>query len=85
MDPISERLRARHPQVKALVGRLNESDRDLARQWLLVGKPAEARALQRTLDTRRAARLYGCKQSACIGQATQTHSPVDATRSAQYD
>ncbi|HOB95262.1 MAG TPA: serine/threonine-protein kinase [Aquabacterium sp.] len=47
-------LREKHPQVKALVGRLDESDRDLARQWLLVGKPAPARALQQALDARRA-------------------------------
>lgn len=50
-------LRARHPQVKALVGRLDESDRDLARQWLLVGQPVQARALQQALDARRAAVL----------------------------
>jgi hypothetical protein len=50
-------LRARHPQVKALVGRLDESDRDLARQWLLVGRPAPARTLQQALDARRAEAL----------------------------
>jgi hypothetical protein len=47
-------LRQRHPQVRALVGRLDESDRDLARQWLLTGQPAEALALQQALDARRA-------------------------------
>jgi len=48
-------LRARHPQVGALAERLDESDRDLARQWVLTGRVAEAVALQRLLDARRGA------------------------------
>jgi eukaryotic-like serine/threonine-protein kinase len=46
-------LRVKHPQVKVLVGRLDESDRDLALQLLQVGRVAEAVARQRELDQRR--------------------------------
>jgi hypothetical protein len=45
--------RAKHPQVKALIPRLDESDRDLALQLVLVGRTAEGLAVQRALDARR--------------------------------
>ncbi len=47
--------RAKHPEVKALVPRLDESDRDLALQLLLNGRAAQAVAHQRALDSRRGA------------------------------
>ena len=47
--------RAMHPEVKALVPRLDESDRDLALQLLLNGRVAESVAHQRALDSRRGA------------------------------
>ena len=47
--------RAKHPEVKALVPRLDESDRDLALQLVLNGRVAEGVAQQRALDQRRGA------------------------------
>ena len=47
--------RAKHPDVKALIPRLDESDRDMALQLLLNGRAAEAVARQRALDARRGA------------------------------
>ena len=49
--------RERHPQVKALVLRLDESERDLAVQLVLTGRVADAVARQNALDTRRSAAL----------------------------
>ncbi len=57
--------RAKHPQVKALIPRLDESDRDLALQLVLVGRTAEGVALQRALDARR-------------GVAATSAAPADA-------
>jgi hypothetical protein len=45
-------LRSKHPQVKALVARLDESDRDLALQQVLTGRVAEGVARFRALDAR---------------------------------
>lgn len=45
-------LHERHPQVKALVPRLDDSDRDLAVQLALNGKTAEGLALWRALQAR---------------------------------
>jgi hypothetical protein len=45
-------LRVRHPQVKALVARLDESDRDLALQDVLTGRVAEGVARFQALDAR---------------------------------
>ena len=45
-------LRSKHPQVKALVARLDESDRDLALQQVLTGRVTEGVARFRSLDQR---------------------------------
>ena len=45
-------LRVRHPQVKALVARLDESERDLALQDVLTGRVAEGVARFQALDAR---------------------------------
>ena len=45
--------RGLHPQVQALQPRLDESDRDLALQSVLVGRMAQGLAKQRALDARR--------------------------------
>ena len=48
-------LRARHPQVQALIARLDESDRDLALQWSLTGRSRQGLELSRALQVRRQA------------------------------
>ena len=47
-------LRAKHPQVKALIARLDESERDLALQFSLTGRAPEGVRMMRSLMQRRA-------------------------------
>lgn len=81
-------LRVRHPQVKALVARLDESDRDLALQDVLTGRVAEGVARFQALDARRAdrrpqgRRRRQVRPGACAGAAVRAAPAGCATSGA---